>query len=155
MLWAIKEALWHSISHVLEINVFTVHSLESRIIVATYAFVVLIVSNTYLANLAAFLTVDKLEGSVQSVSELWGKPVRIAALYSSCGMLVLPAVLCPWCREACSKQRRHVWHCNKGWQACARRCRARALAGIITRYEQECERSCSAGGHLSNVCKPA
>jgi hypothetical protein len=87
LLWAIKEALWHSISHVLAINVFTVHSVESRIVVATFAFVVLIVSNTYLANLAAFLTVDQLEGSVQSVSELWGKPVRV------CASLILPCAI--------------------------------------------------------------
>ena len=75
-LWAVKEALWHSVSHVLAINVFTVRSAESRIVVATFAFVVLIVSNTYLANLAAFLTVDKLEGTINSVSDLWGRPVR-------------------------------------------------------------------------------
>jgi hypothetical protein len=40
-LWvALKEATWHSVSLVLETNVFVVHALQSRIVVATYALLV-------------------------------------------------------------------------------------------------------------------
>ena len=56
---AVREALWDGVSHVLDINVFTVNAFEARIVVATFALLVIIISNTYLANLAAFLTTDR------------------------------------------------------------------------------------------------
>lgn len=79
--FAFKEALWHSVSQMLSINVFTVYVFSSRIVVAAYAFVVLIVSNTYLANLAAFLTVDQLDSKIKDVTDLWGKSVATFPTY--------------------------------------------------------------------------
>ena len=78
---ALYEALWHSVSHVLSINVFTVHAFPSRVVVAAYAFLVLIVSNTYTANLAAFLTVDQLETEINTVADLWGRNVATFPTY--------------------------------------------------------------------------
>jgi hypothetical protein len=66
----------------LSINVFTVYAFPSRIVVAAYALVVLIVSNTYLANLAAFLTADQLESKIKDVRDLWGKSVATFPTYS-------------------------------------------------------------------------
>ena len=63
-------------------NVFTVHAFQSRLVVVAYAFLVLIISNTYLANLAAFLTVDKLTTQIDSVQDLWGKAVATFPPYA-------------------------------------------------------------------------
>jgi hypothetical protein len=60
----LTESLWHSVSHTLSIDVFKVHSFPSRLITAAYAFLVMILTNTYTANLAAFLTVDRLDTQV-------------------------------------------------------------------------------------------
>lgn len=68
---AAKQAVWHSLAMLLSMNVFTVHAYQSRLIVAVYALVVLIVESTHLANLAAWLTVDRLDVQVSNIDDLW------------------------------------------------------------------------------------
>jgi hypothetical protein len=75
------ETTWHSMCHVLSMNVFTVYALPSRVVVAAYALLVLIICNTYTANLAAFLTVDQLDTSIKTVDDLWGKRVATFPTY--------------------------------------------------------------------------
>jgi hypothetical protein len=77
------ETMWHSVCHILSIDVFTVYALPSRLVVTAYAFLVLIISNTYTANLAAFLTVDQLDTSIKNVADLWGKRVATFPTYQS------------------------------------------------------------------------
>jgi Ligand-gated ion channel len=60
-----------------------VHALQSRIIVAGYAFLVLIISSTYLANLAAFLTVDQIDSTISTITDLWGQPVATLPPYAA------------------------------------------------------------------------
>eukprot|EP00892_Ulva_mutabilis_P009355 jgi/Ulvmu1/6792/UM030_0130.1 len=79
----LRECLWHSISHTLSIDVFKVRSLPARIITAAYAFLVLILTNTYTANLAAFLTVDQLDTTISSIDDLRGKSVATIEPYVS------------------------------------------------------------------------
>lgn len=80
-MYGLSEALWHSVSNTLAIDVFKVSSLPARIIVSANAFVVLIIINTYTANLAAFLTVKQLDTSIHSVGDLAGKSVATAPTY--------------------------------------------------------------------------
>ena len=73
--------MWHSLSHTLSIDVFRVSSFSARIIVAAYAFLVLIFTHTYTANLAAFLTVRVLDTSIRTIADLRGKAVATAPPY--------------------------------------------------------------------------
>lgn len=75
------QCLWHSVSHTLSIDVFHVRSFPARIITAAYAFLVLILTNTYTANLAAFLTVNQLDTTINSVEDLRGKVVSTVEPY--------------------------------------------------------------------------
>lgn len=75
ILVGLKEALWHSISHTLSIDVFQVNAFPSRLVTVAYGFLVMILTNTYTANLAAFLTVEQLDSSINSVTDLRGKAV--------------------------------------------------------------------------------
>jgi len=77
----LAQCFWHSVSHTLSIDVFNVSSFPARIITAAYAFLVLILTNTYTANLAAFLTVDQLDTTIQSISDLRGKAVATVEPY--------------------------------------------------------------------------
>lgn len=81
ILHGLKEALWHSISHTLSIDVFRVNAFPSRMVTVAYGFLVLILTNTYTANLAAFLTVDQLDTTVSSVDDLRGKSVATIQPY--------------------------------------------------------------------------
>eukprot|EP00892_Ulva_mutabilis_P009353 jgi/Ulvmu1/6790/UM030_0128.1 len=78
----LRECLWHSLSHTLSIDVFHVHSFSARIVVVAYAFLVLIITHTYTANLAAFLTVQRLDTSVRSIEDLRGKAVATIPTYT-------------------------------------------------------------------------
>eukprot|EP00892_Ulva_mutabilis_P006137 jgi/Ulvmu1/3896/UM018_0117.1 len=75
------QCLWHSVSHTLSIDVFHVRSMPARIITAAYAFLVLILTNTYTANLAAFLTVTQLDTPMSNVADLRGKTVATVEPY--------------------------------------------------------------------------
>jgi Ligand-gated ion channel len=44
---------------------------------------VLVISSTYLANLAAFLTVDLIHSSVNSITDLWGQSIATFPAYQS------------------------------------------------------------------------
>lgn len=46
ILHGLKEALWHSISHTLSIDVFKVNAFPSRLITVAYGFLVMIITNT-------------------------------------------------------------------------------------------------------------
>jgi ABC-type amino acid transport substrate-binding protein len=50
-------------------------------VTAAYAFLVLIITHTYTANLAAFLTVKQLDTSISSVRDLQGKSVASLPTY--------------------------------------------------------------------------
>jgi hypothetical protein len=73
--------VWHAISHVLHMNCLRVFSAPSRTVVTAYAFIVIVFSNTYLANLAAFLTVDRLNNHINSFHDLWSKAVGTYPVY--------------------------------------------------------------------------
>ena len=73
--------MWHSLSHTLSMDVFRVNSFSARIITIAYAFLVLIITHTYTANLAAFLTVQQLDTSIDSVSDLKGRAVATLPPY--------------------------------------------------------------------------
>ena len=60
---------------------FKVSSLPARIVTAAYAFLVLIITHTYTANLAAFLTVKQLDTKINSVEDLIGKTVASLPTY--------------------------------------------------------------------------
>ena len=77
----LRECMWHSVSHTLSIDVFRVSSFSARIVTVAYAFLVLIITHTYTANLAAFLTVDRLHAKFNSVADLKGKAVATVAPY--------------------------------------------------------------------------
>ena len=81
ILHGLKEAMWHSISHTLSIDVFRVNAFPSRIVTVAYGFLVLILTNTYTANLAAFLTVDQLDAKINDVSDLKGRSVATIQPY--------------------------------------------------------------------------
>jgi Ligand-gated ion channel/Bacterial extracellular solute-binding proteins, family 3 len=81
ILHGLKEALWHSISHTLSIDVFRVNAFPSRMVTVAYGFMVLILTNTYTANLAAFLTVDQLDTKINSAADLKGKSVATIEPY--------------------------------------------------------------------------
>jgi hypothetical protein len=90
-LHGLKETLWHAVSHTLKIDVFRVYSFPARLVTVGYAFLVLIVSNTYTANFAAFLTADRLTTPIRTVGELRGKSVvslepYIQRLYDNHGL---------------------------------------------------------------------
>lgn len=76
-----KQAIWDSLVTLLNFGNFTVQSQEARIIVVGYGFLVLILINTYVANLAAFLTITNIESSIKSVSDLLGKRVLAGGVY--------------------------------------------------------------------------
>ena len=82
LLRGFKEALWHSVSHTLSIDVFRVNSFCARIVTVAYAFLVMIITNTYTANLAAFLTVSKLDTAINTVDDLRGKRLLTIDTYS-------------------------------------------------------------------------
>ena len=74
-LHALGEGVWQSAGHLLQTHHFPVKSVAGRIMVAAYAFAVLVFVNTYVANLSAFLTVDRLQDSRTSIRELYGTRV--------------------------------------------------------------------------------
>lgn len=78
-----KQAIWDSLVTLLNFGNFTVQSQEARIIVVGYGFLVLILINTYVANLAAFLTITNIESSIKSISDLLGKRVMAGGVYEN------------------------------------------------------------------------
>lgn len=93
--YALGVALWESLCHVLHIDHMRVFAVPARIVVAAYAFVVLVFCNTYLANLAAFLTADRLKQEASSLREAFGQtvgtyPVFQDAIQNSFGLTTIP-----------------------------------------------------------------
>ena len=80
LLGGLQEALWHGLSHTLSIDVFRVNTLPARIVTAAYAFLVLIISSTYTANLAIFLT-TRTEVGITHIDELDGMLVSTVNTY--------------------------------------------------------------------------
>ncbi|GMH41002.1 hypothetical protein BSKO_08912 [Bryopsis sp. KO-2023] len=82
MRWGrMRVAVWESLSSLMQCGSFTVRSQSARIIVLGYAFMILIIINTYVANLAAFLTITNIDSTVRSVSDLIGKNVGTGTVY--------------------------------------------------------------------------
>ena len=78
----LRECVWHSVCHTLSIDVFRVRSFPARIVTVAYAFLVLILTHTYTANLAAFLTVTTLDHSIRSIGDLKGRAVATVPTYA-------------------------------------------------------------------------
>jgi TRAP-type uncharacterized transport system substrate-binding protein len=76
-----RQSLWHSVALVLSIDVFRVHTTPGRVVAAAYAFVVLILTSTYTANLAAFLTKERLDTGITNIDDLRGKAVVTVPTY--------------------------------------------------------------------------
>jgi ABC-type amino acid transport substrate-binding protein len=76
----LREAFWHGLSHTLSIDVFRVNTLPARLVTAAYAFIVLITSSTYTANLALFLT-TRQESGITEIDQLWGTRVSTVSTY--------------------------------------------------------------------------
>jgi ABC-type amino acid transport substrate-binding protein len=76
---AFGEGIWESIGHFLHTHHFPVSSTPARVVVAAYAFLTLVFANTYLANLAAFTTIDRLMDATATFHDLWGTPVGVFA----------------------------------------------------------------------------
>eukprot|EP00892_Ulva_mutabilis_P009348 jgi/Ulvmu1/6786/UM030_0124.1 len=83
VLRGLRECMWHSVCHALSIDVFRVRSFSARIVTVAYAFLVLIITHTYTANLAAFLTVQQLDTPIRSIKDLQGKAVSTVEVYAS------------------------------------------------------------------------
>ena len=83
MKFALKEAIWHSLAHIFAIDCYRVNSFPSRLVVAGYGFMIIIIMNTYTANLAAFLTVQGLVTSIKGTNDLVGLAVASTPTYAS------------------------------------------------------------------------
>jgi hypothetical protein len=60
---------------------FMVTSLGARVAVLAFMFLALLVTSTYTANLAAFVTVQSIKSSITSVDDLRGKAVGTSPIY--------------------------------------------------------------------------
>lgn len=74
-LHALGQGIWESAGHFIHTHHFPARTLPGRVIVAMYAFMTLVFANTYMANLAAWTTADRIQSMENSFSDLSGKPV--------------------------------------------------------------------------------
>ncbi|CAD7704127.1 unnamed protein product [Ostreobium quekettii] len=82
----LKEATYDSFASLLHLGHFRVKSAAARVVAMAYGFLVLIIINTYVANLAAFLTitqVDTMINGLQDLTKLPGKRVVSVSVYGN------------------------------------------------------------------------
>eukprot|EP00803_Ostreobium_quekettii_P006564 evm.model.scf_488EXC.6 EVM.evm.TU.scf_488EXC.6 scf_488EXC:41654-44638(-) len=81
--WAggLRNAVWDSMIALVNFGHFEVESTAARFVALGYGFLVLIVINTYVANLAAFLTVTQVGTNVSKVEDLYGERVATVDIY--------------------------------------------------------------------------
>lgn len=77
----VGEASWRSTWALFGQETFEVSSLSARLFIFAFTALSLIVSSTYTANLAAFLTVNSVNGQIRSVSDLRGRSAHAADIY--------------------------------------------------------------------------
>lgn len=75
------QALFDSVAMILNFGNFVVKSVEGRLVVIGYGFLVLILVNTYVANLTAFLTLSHIKSSIKEIKDLPGKKVASGGGY--------------------------------------------------------------------------
>ena len=97
---ALGEGLWESVGHVVHINHMHVRAASARILVAAYAFVVLVWSSTYLANLVRTSRCSSLK---------YADMVQDADTGTRTWILLKPL------RWAKAQRDRLAW-CNTAWQ---------------------------------------
>ncbi len=95
MYFGVEEATWRSLWSLQHGGTFEVTSLGARVAAICFAFFALILSSSYTANLAAFLTVQKVN-SIRSIYDLGGLavasvPVYIPRLQSQYGIIASDA----------------------------------------------------------------
>ena len=95
-LLGVEEATWRALWTIQHGETLAVSSLGARIAVICFAFMALIVGSSYTANLAAFLTVQKVNNQITSVYDLPGLavasvPVYIPRLRSQYGIIASDA----------------------------------------------------------------
>lgn len=76
ILFMLGEGVWESVGHFLGTHHFPAQTAPARLLVAAYAFAVLVFSSTYLANLAAWTTRDRLT-SVTGFNDLQGQTIGV------------------------------------------------------------------------------
>lgn len=76
------QAFYDSVAMILNFGSFAVKSVEGRLVVIGYGFLVLILVNTYVANLTAFLTLAHIKSSIRDLSDLPGKQIASGGKYS-------------------------------------------------------------------------
>lgn len=78
----LKEALWDSSIVLLHFGQIDVQSTAARVLSLSYGFLVLIIIQSYVANLAAFLTLEGIESGVESIGDLRGRTVGTIPTYT-------------------------------------------------------------------------
>ena len=81
VLLAYLEGLWECMGQLLQTHFVQVKTPPARLVGAAFAFATLVLSNTYLANLSAWLTTDRLDGRVDVIKQLWNKKVGTYPVY--------------------------------------------------------------------------
>lgn len=82
LLRGVLGATYDSLETLLNFGTFTVMSVEARLIVIGYGFLVVIFVNTYVANLTAFLTFTRIDAAITHVEDLAGKRIIGGEVYS-------------------------------------------------------------------------
>ena len=77
----VQEATVRSMWTLLGMETLQVSSVGAKIASLCFAFMALILVNTYTANLAAVLTVNQINGQVRSIEDLRGKAVAADSIY--------------------------------------------------------------------------
>ncbi|CAD7704733.1 unnamed protein product [Ostreobium quekettii] len=70
----LKDATYDSLAALVNFGHYEVHSAAARVVVMAYGFLVLIIINTYVANLAAFLTITQVDSSINGLDDLTNLP---------------------------------------------------------------------------------
>eukprot|EP00803_Ostreobium_quekettii_P010864 evm.model.scf_2103.1 EVM.evm.TU.scf_2103.1 scf_2103:910-3856(-) len=80
-LQGLKDATYDSIAALVNFGHYRVNSTAARTVVMAYGFLVLIIINTYVANLAAFLTISQVDPLINGVDDLMNIPgKRVASI---------------------------------------------------------------------------
>lgn len=77
----LMQAMYDGVVMVLNFGSFAVHSVEGRLVAIGYGFLVLILVNTYVANLTAFLTLTSINSPIRKMDDLPGKTITAGAVY--------------------------------------------------------------------------
>ncbi|CAD7699481.1 unnamed protein product [Ostreobium quekettii] len=79
----LRNATWDSLIALVNFGHFQVKSTAARMVVLGYGFLVLIIIQTYVANLAAFLTISQVETAFSKIEDLYGQRVATVEVYET------------------------------------------------------------------------